>query len=293
MTRDAWKPRARNSLVAALAMSTTMAQSSPSWAETQTFDGITIIEFSDDPGKQAIADGEHIVTFVSARGSYSAVVARPGSHAGCRSLAVPGSYTGASITFGMAVDPAVRQQLRLRRYCPVFTIQFESRETVHITVPDFYGAGKDYETRQKVIAHVPLRSVDFESEPFTRHDIKGTRIGPLFDMQGLSGLGDTSDTSDRDRFLTRQVTTMQGKEAALQGRAAAAEITGWPWDVLYFANYSEHFGATSTYDAFKEAVLERYGAPSFIYDEFGFMLWLYDVDGNKLGIEDSGSSPIR
>ena len=129
----------------------------------------------------------------------------------------------------------------------------------------------------------------------------------MFDAEGLSGLRNPSDAStpvDRHRFLTRQVTSMQGEKAALRGRAAAAAITGWPWDVLYFADYSENFGATSTYDALKEVVFERYGEPSSIYDDFGFMLWLYDVDGKKLGIEDfdpvvaarastSGSNPIR
>lgn len=293
MVRTYPKRFAGSRCAAGLAVLVAAALSGAAPAAAQTFDGITIIRFSDEGGKRAIADGDHIVTFVSARGSYGAVVAPRGSHAGCQALAVQGSYTGASIGFGMAVDPVVARQLQLKTYCPVFSMQFEDAETVRITVPDYYGPGKNYETSQKVVAHIPFHSVDFESEPFTRHDIKGVRIGPLLETQGLSGLGGSSGGSDRHRFLTRQVTTMQGKETALQGRAAAAEITGWPWDVLYFANYSENFGAASTFDAFKEAVVERYGQPSSIYDESGFMLWLYDLDGRKLGIGDPDPSGCR
>lgn len=64
-------------------------------------DGITIIEF-DDPGAQRdIASGNHLVTFISARGSFAAVVTDPtGQRSICTSLAVPESYTGTSIAFG-------------------------------------------------------------------------------------------------------------------------------------------------------------------------------------------------
>ena len=105
MIRMNWKGCLRRP-AAIIAAFMAMAPLNATPGYSQTFDGITIIEFSDELGKQAIADGEHIVTFVSARGSYGAVVGRPGTHAGCRSLAVPDSYTGTSITFGMTVDPA-------------------------------------------------------------------------------------------------------------------------------------------------------------------------------------------
>ncbi|WP_192355768.1 hypothetical protein [Mesorhizobium mediterraneum] len=253
-------------------------------ANSQSFDGITIIEFSDDAGKQIIASGDHIITFVSARGSYAAVVGGKGSHGGCQSLAAPGSYTGASISFGIAAEPIVRKH-RLQTYCPPFTIRLENPETVHITSPGDPASGqKGYEVRQKIVAHIPLRAVDFESPPFSQHDVKGVRLGPVLNPDGLGGLSAPGGSSDRHKYLTRQVEGEKGRNN-VQGQAAAAEVTGWPWDVLYFLQYIEGFKQTSTVDAFDSAVQERYGEPSSVYEQSGYRLWLYNLDGQKLALD--------
>jgi hypothetical protein len=64
-------------------------------AAAQNFDGITIITFDrkGGPGGEAIADGDHIVTFVSARGTYASVATNfRGIRRGCLAEAVPGMH---------------------------------------------------------------------------------------------------------------------------------------------------------------------------------------------------------
>lgn len=264
-------------------------------ANAQSFDGITIIEFADEAGKNPIAYGEYIVTFVSARGSYAAVVPRKGTHGGCQSLAVPGSYTGSSIAFGLAADEVVRTH-RLQTYCPPFTLRFEDVGTMRIEAPADLAAGRAaYATRQKVVAHVPLRAVDFESAPFARHDLKGVRLGPILNGEDVGGLTVRVGDSQEDRYkgFQRQVAAGDGVRRAVLGRAAAAEVTGWPWDILYFAQYSEELERKSTSEAFDEAVLERYGEPSSLYEQSGYRLWVYDLDGRKLSFDEAGSDACR
>lgn len=284
----------RPCLLLTLAISATTLMSAAE-AHAQSFDGITIVAFADEAGKNPIAYGEHIVTFVSARGSYAAVVARKGTHGGCQSLAVPGSYTGSSIAFGVAADGAARRH-RLQTYCPPFTLQFEDADTMRIEAPSDPATGrKEYASRQKVIAHVPLRAIDFESAAFTGHDLKGVRLGPVLNGEDVGGLTVRVGDSKEDRYkgFQRHVIAGDGSRRAVLGRAAAAEVTGWPWDVLYFAQYIEELERKSTSEAFEEAVRERYGEPSSRFEQTGYKLWAYDLDGRKLAFDEAGSDECR
>jgi hypothetical protein len=262
-------------------------------AEAQSFDGITIIEFADEAGETAIASGEYIVTFVSARGSYASVVPRKGTHGGCQSLALPGSYSGSSIAFGLPADSVVRKH-RLQTYCPAFSLRFEDDGTMLIETREDPATGqKGFASRHKVIAHIPLRDIDFESAPFTQHDLKGIRLGPVLDPEGLNRLSAAGASHDRHKYFTRQVQSGAGKPIMVDGQAAAAEVTGWPWDILYFAQYIEELPQKSTYEAFEAAVIERYGQPSWVNEDSAYMLWAYDLDGTKLSFDAPGSNGCR
>lgn len=105
--------------------------SGATYAES-SFDGITIISFEGKMGNDAIADGDHIIVFVSGKGSYVSVATEfRGIRRGCISAAESGSYTGNSIRFG------VPGELRQRKYkqdtlCPQFSLQFEDEQTVRV-----------------------------------------------------------------------------------------------------------------------------------------------------------------
>jgi hypothetical protein len=202
----------------------------------------------------------------------------------------PGSYTGSSITFGMTAELAVRKH-RLQTYCPTFTLRFDEPGTMSIEAPGDQAAGqKGYATRQKIITQVPLRAIDFESAPFARHDLKGVRLGPVLDPRDVGPLPTRKGSADLSKNFQREVAT---ERAVLRKQAAAAEVTGWPWDILYFAQYLEELQETSSSEAFGAAVLERYGKPSSLFECSGYMVWLYDLDGQKLDLGDAGSDACR
>ena len=257
-------------------------------ADGQSFDGITIIEFADSDGHAAIASGSHIVTFVSSRGSYGAVVSdRKGGHEGCQSLAEPGSYSGSSITFGMAADKRARKQ-GLRTYCPSFTLRFEDASTVRVE------AGNRYSQRQKVIAHIPLRAIDFGAAHFTRHDLKGVVLGPVLNDEELGPLS-RGGVSDKYKNFNRKVGQRGPYPNNVMGRAAAAEIMGWPWDVLFNARLIEKFEQKSTFESFKRVVLKRYGKPGSVYEKSDYMyaLWMYDLDGRQITLDEPATNSCR
>ena len=240
------------------------------------FDGITVIDLEGVRDSETFPSGEALVVFVSGKGSYAAVVTRRGTHGGCQSLAVPNSYTGDTIAFGLDAPIAVRK-IRLDTYCPPFRLKLLDADTVRID------AGYDVTLTQKVIAKVPFAPLDFNTQPFTTHDIKGVRLGPLLDNDGVKPLSAAGYASDRSRGFQKSVTTSTGQRAML-GEAAASEITGWQWHVLYFAQFSEEFEQKATQEVMDEIVDERYGPPSSRMEGSGYRLWVYDVDGHQLDL---------
>ena len=216
------------------------------------------------------------MTFVSARGSYASVVTNfRGTRAGCIATAVPGSYTGASIAFGVAEDAKLRRQ-GLETLCPVFTLRFEGPTTVRVT------AGAHYSRQHAVAAHIPLRAMDFGAAQFRRSDIKGVRLGPVLNKAELGPLPSVSSGQDASKYFRRKMEKRGYYFTNVQGNAAAAQVTGWPWDVLYDAHYLREFKAMVTSAGFREAVLRQYGTPSSERPQNGYMIWLYDLDGRQV-----------
>jgi hypothetical protein len=255
-------------------------------ADAQSFDGITIIDFS---GPEAIASGNYIVTFVSARGSYGAVVSDiKGHYGGCQSLAVPGSYTGSSITFGVVADERARKH-RLKTYCPTFSLRFENATTVRVEA-----GGGSYSRRRKIIAHIPLRAIDFESAHFARHDLKGVRLGPALNGEEVGPLN-AGGVSDKYKWFKRTVGMRGRYPYAVMGRVAGAKITGWPWDVLYYATLGEEFAKKSTFESFKKVVYKKYGEPSSTYGKSSYFsgLWMFDMDGRQITLDEPMSNSCR
>jgi len=253
-------------------------------AGAQSFDGLTIVAFEDRDGALYIAPGDHIVIFVAERGSYAAVASSfRGNPRGCISAAVPGSYTGTSIAFGVAAEPKARRQ-GLDTLCPPFTVKLDGPDGVRID------AGDRYSRRHEVVARVPLQTIDFSGAHFARHEVKGVRLGPV--SQDVGPLPATPSSRDRSKFFQRQIGTTGRYKAAMHGRAAAAEITGWPWDVLYDIQYLHQFDEKGTFAGFREAVLRQYGEPTSEHREFGYMVWLYDLSGTLIR-PDSASSCRR
>jgi hypothetical protein len=279
MRFDARARRTRRNIGQALLVYATlmMALTAPE-VRAAALDGITIIKFSDEAVTHAIAQGSHLVTFISARGSYAAVVSDWGSqYAGCTSLAVPGSYTGTSITFGMDADLVVRKQ-RLETYCPTFTLRLADAATVRVT------AGNQLSGQMNIVARVPLHAVDFESAQFVKHDLKGVRLGPVKNRGELNPLR-AAGYGLRYKGFRRQVGTAGRQANNVLGHAAAAEVTGWPWDALYYAQFFEKFPTHSTFAAFNDAVVEKYGEPSSRHG--AYMLWTYDLEGQKISLNQT------
>jgi hypothetical protein len=224
--------------------------------------------------------------FAAARGVYVAVVPSWGGHGGCMSAgASPGS--GASLTVGLAADQRIRQQ-GLNTVCPAFSVQFEDKDTVRIDVPEPAFSGQ-----KKVVAHIPIKPMDAETAPFARHDVKGVKLGPI--AAGAKELGPLTMpgySEPQHRGFQRAVGSGRLAGTVL-GRAAAAATTGWRTDVLYSAQYTDRFEQKTTAEAFRAAVLERYGNPGFEFGNSGYMVWLYDTEAQPLRLDDAATNPCR
>ncbi len=241
----------------------------------KTLDGIMISRFDDPQGHEAIAQGEYLVTFISGHGTYASIAwTRQGST--CQSLGVPGTYSGDSISFGIDADKQIRT-VRLQTYCPSFSVNWEGGDTIRVEARD--GA---YRREHQIIAHIPLQEIDFEAEPYTTHDIKGVRLGPVLNPEEVLRLSAPGGPADRVQGFRRVVETAEGEAVTLSGSAAAAEITGWPWPVLFRAKFLDQFERPTPEPVFRELVLERYGEPSSIHPNVWYAFWLYDLSGNLL-----------
>ncbi len=278
-------------------------------ARSQTFDGITIIELAaDEAGRKAIlgylggGGFRYIVTFVSAQGTYAAVGDR--DRRSCVAWAQAGSYTGGSITFGL---PPSEQSMKLARpsICLPFTLRYEGPATVRVEATNkFEPLRKNaqivrYSRKRKVIARIPLIAFDWGLPVFSRYNIKRVKLGPLPAL--TAELGGNADVNLSELQSTRfgkikifSVTMHEPSDGsdttAVYGRVVAAEVMGWPWDVLYDARYSERLPQRSFTEAFDRAVVERYGEPSLRTQGRGasaqVYFWFFDLDGRQSTIDD-------
>ena len=249
-------------------------------AAAESLDGITIIEFAG--GQDALPGGDHIVTFVSSRGSYAAV-ARPPAGRGCLAAAVPGSYTGRSISFGVDA-PLEARRFRLDTLCPRFSLTVDG-DGVRVQV------GERYSRRHAVVAHVPFAALDFGAPHFVRHEIRGVRLGPVLASEDLGPLRPARYPNQYAyRSFRRAVGMEAGKPRAVDGYAAAAEITGWPWDVLYLARYRREYEEPVSLPGLQQALFDQLGTPSSESADGMQWFWIYDLEGNLVQPGSSSSA---
>lgn len=279
-------------------------------ARSQTFDGITFIELGVNEDLNAIlgraGHAEYIVTFVSAQGTYAAVGGRNGRS--CVAWAQAGSYTGDSITFGL---PQSKQSMKLvfPIICMPFTLRYEGPETVRVEAMNkFEPFGESaqiarYSRKRKVIARIPLIAFDWGLPVFSRYRIKGVKLGPLpaltAELGGntdvkLSELGPTRFGKIKFFRVTMHNPSDRANPTTVGGRVVAAEVMGWPWDVLYMASYQERLPQRSFTEAFDRAVVERYGEPSLEMPRTQssaevYSFWFFDLDGRQIKLD--GAAP--
>jgi hypothetical protein len=252
-------------------------------AMAQNLDGITIVEVSDHEANalrniitgSSSGSRSHIVTFVSARGSYAAL--GDGRSRACVAWAEAGSYTGSSITFGL---PPSEQGLKLvnPQICQPFTLSLTGSGRVRIEAANKHGRDGplsplarqiSYSGEHDILARVPLIAFDWGMPLFSKYDIRGVSLGPLPALQGrlkdakmeLSAV----QRSSGERKLLRVITTDPSDPAnptEVGGLVASADMLEWPWDVLYSAGYRQYVQEPTLAKAFEQAVIERYGKPS-------------------------------
>ena len=204
-----------------------------------------------------------------------------GSRRGCLAEAVPGSYTGRSIAFGIDA-PLERRRFKLETLCPTFTLTFEDAQNMRVA------AGDRYSRRQQVVARIPLVAIDFGAPHFVHHEIRGVRTRPSArpggprsaagqrrPVQGLSPPG------RRERLLRH---ARSGQRRRRRGHRLA-------WDVLYDLRFSRDYKQSVTSIAFRKAALERYGPPSS--ERPGYLVWIYDLAGNLVRLPDPMSNSCR
>ncbi len=285
------------------------AFAAPSAASAGDFDGITVLEFADEAGADAIRGigsipglPSRLVTFVSEAGTYAAVV---GSR-GCAAWAVEGSYAGDQINFGLGAS-VVTIRLSDPHVCQPFTLTWTSGGTVRIQADgNFFsrtggplGANArpiSYDAPARVVAHVPLVSLDWDLPIFAQHDIEGVQIGPLeLAKTALHGrakisIGRPDAAPGIGPKFEARLTGRDGNPVSVTGYVALAERLAEPSDVLISIAKGENINPV-TRDAFDAAAMERYGKPSFSekVPKYGktHQVWLYDLSGRQLRRSDS------
>jgi hypothetical protein len=282
-------------------------------SHAQSFDGITIIDLSisDKAGKQAIlghaGQPRYLVTFVTAQGTYAAIGPdERGPHGrNCVAWAQPGSYTGDSITFGL---PASDQSMKLVHpsICLPFTLRFEGPGTVRVETTNNSKNTQTvrYSRKRRVIAQIPLIAFDWSLPVFSRYNIKRVRLGPFPALR--AELGENADVNLSELGLSRFGKTKifrvtmhdpsdRSNSTTVNGRVVAAEVMGWPWDVLYGASYFRRLPQRSLTEVFDQSIFERYGEPSLKtkHDKTSgkrYYYWFFDLDGQQLRIDDAAPS---
>ena len=267
----------------------------PQDAGAQTFDGITIIELDDRAGAEAIVGGNavtsHIVTFVSAAGTYAALTDE--NRRDCVAWAQPGSYTGDAITFGVPRDEQRRASPRI---CLPFTLRLEGPDQVRVE------AGERYSRARPIVGRVPLTAFDWSKPHFARHDIDGVVLGPVPALEArLSAEADIRITprTRRDGAIYEKIMRVTIPDPAnpnaprtVDGRIAAARPIAWPWDALMRAGKTERLPQRSLIGPFDRAVVDRYGEPTMRErNPFGTKIvlsWFYDVTGRPVDPADGG-----
>ncbi|WP_192355769.1 hypothetical protein [Mesorhizobium mediterraneum] len=280
-------------------------------ATAPTFDGITIIELSDKTAGEpirgsSVGTASYIVTFVSADGSYAAL--GDGHARLCVAWAQAANYSGNSITFG--VPPSEQSQKAVHpSVCQPFTLSFSGPDRVRIEATGRYERTSGplapnakeirYSGEHEVLARVPLAAFDWGMPVFSRHAIKGVPLGPIPALRERLGSNVKFNLSPLERLSsgTRKILTITMtpsdpvSSTTVSGHVAAAEVLGWPWDVLHIASYHEYLTEQALTEAFEHAVRERYGRPSRVGSGRGagtiHLHWFFDLAGQQLQIDSA------
>lgn len=278
----------------ALASVASLGAAGGSHAQAPSFDGITMIELKDAVGERAIGgSGDYILTFVSGVGTYAAVLDAPNGR-GCVAWAREGSYTGSSITFGLAAEE-YEADVPQPGFCLPFTLTFEDADTVRVSAENMVaeiGEPKSlvrYSRRRSIITQIPLRGLDWSLPGFTRLHVGDVRLGPI--RTGGAVAYQVSDLHQSTSGIYKNVRASPGgkigDETTVLGRAAGKEMTGWPWDVTYALWSGKYLSPQSTRSAFEAEIVAEYGQPGFVHDTSKIWYWLYDLDGRLLGRNDA------
>lgn len=296
----------RTSRILTILVSTILAHGPVAIA--QSLDGITIIGLSEEAADvikgHSRGGSPYLVTYVSASGTYAAL---GDQHTrSCVAWAQDGSYTGDSITFGLTPS---EESLKLVHpgVCQPFTLSSSGLERVRLEAANrhsMFSGPLDPSAREvryagehQVVARVPLLAFDWGMPVFSRHDIKGVPLGPVPALKERLGADARFELGPLQRLSsgTRKVLRITAPNPAdparppwVAGHVAAAEVLGWPWDVLYAAEHQENLADRTLVEVFEQAVIERYGEPSRSMTGIGagtrHLHWFFGLDGRQLSI---------
>lgn len=278
--------------------------------QTPSLDGITVVKI-EDGGTSSIlgGSGTHLSIFVSEKGTYLSIFGGS-NHSRCVAWAVPGSFTGRSIRFGLHSD-SYATRISSPSICQPFTVTMIDDKSVQITaenhplddngLPNRSVPARKYEKTWSIVSHAPLIPFDWGMDIFNKYDIKGLRLGPI--QRATQKLGPDAALKPMSKATVRQGGTYKNVEVrfaasagnrygrSIRGIVSLAETLGWPWDALIEAQYTEQFEPPIAREAFEQALLERYGNPSIgdLADESSkdnVAYWLFGLDG----IQQTGAS---
>jgi len=220
----------------------------PAADQVPSFDGITIIELGDPAAAVAIA-GEHsdsnkyIVTFVSAQGTYAAVTGSQ-SKRHCVSWAVPGSYTGNSISFGLPASTNTIRNVQ-PRVCEPFTLSYINAQTIRVSTQ----GTPVFSRERRVVSHIPLVGIDWGQTVFGRYTVLDARLGPV--SNATAGVNNAAEIYrvGGDKLKVSSIGVNKSIEWRVSSHPERANhtiyatiadksVTGWPWDAVYAARAS-------------------------------------------------------
>ncbi len=283
---------------------------------TGPFAGITIVRL-DQPGVgpspsivplTGSATTSYIVVFVSPDGGYAGLLEPHAER--CAAWILESHSNPSTLAFGVEEAGPFSWNVRSQQnpgedlppVCLPFTLMSEGENSVRVTSAT-WRSKEIYSRTHKVIARIPLTSVDWSSPALERHAIQGVRLGPIEQLAKgpLAGPFAKAMSANQEPGVLRSFQVELPRESGQQlpkivnGFVADRRMTGWSSDAVVQAMYGEAFGKPTTNDLFDEAVFEKYGRPTRVEERElqGRMRvvyqWLYDLQGHFLKDTDAGA----
>lgn len=274
-------------------------------AADSRLDGITILTIENDRDAYKALTGNHhtgpekryLVSFVSARGTYAALLGSGPTERDCIAWGTGTPATAGTVSFGLPDTPA-KLESGTPKLCNPFSLNVKDAATVAVDVVRGDPGARTYLGDWKVVVRVPLIALDWTMPAFLRHTVAEVPLGPMPLVEAAvadRGRMRLSELTFRPHYFMsefyrqfevrfRDVPGDRDRPANLGGKVTPREMTEWPWDVLYAVHQKQTYQQAVTGAAFREAVDARYGEPSF---EDGRLVWAYDLEGNKLSRDDA------